>query len=60
MIRIQAYDECFACDWFANPEKCSEYKTCTDCPNGKGNDCACCEQKPEDEKKCPYFKEKLR
>ena len=60
MIRIQVYDKCLDCVWFANPSKCNEYKTCKDCPNGKGNDCACCEPKPEYEKECPYFKEKLK
>ena len=58
MIRLQAYDDCTNCIWFANPLKCNEYETCRSCPNSVDGSCICCEQKPEDEEKCPHFKEK--
>lgn len=60
MIRLQVYNDCFHCIWFANPDKCNEYETCRDCPNGKDGECACCTEIPENEIKCPYFKEKSR
>lgn len=60
LIRLQVYKECIDCDWFANPEKCSEYEICGYCPNGINGECACCAEIPENEIKCPYFKEKSR
>lgn len=58
MIRLQAYDDCVNCIWFANPLKCNEYETCRSCPNSVDGSCICCEQRPESEEKCPHFKEK--
>ena len=60
MIRLKAYTECFNCIWFSNPDKCNEYATCKDCPNSIDGNCICCEQKPENEENCPYFKEKQK
>lgn len=60
MIRLQVYNDCFHCIWFANPDKCNEYETCRDCSNSKDGECACCAEIPENEIKCPYFKEKSR
>ena len=60
MIRLKAYTECFNCIWFSNPDKCNEYATCKDCPNSIDGNCICCEQIPENEENCPYFKEKQK
>lgn len=50
--------ECKDCIYLCNPDKCNEYESCSECPNGIAGYCACTLEIPGGEERCTYYIQK--